>query len=895
VRALRVLVARITALLYRRRVDAELDDEIRSHLEIAAADYMSRGMTAADAERAARRSFGGLAQIREECREQRGWPAAEAVLRDVRHAVRVYAQAPVFTIVVAATLGLGIGATAAIFAVVNTVVLRPLDYPDPDRLVDLFQISAANGRRGSLSPPNYFDLRDHAQGFSGIAAYWSPSVTLTGLGGEPQKALAATCTHDLFGVLGVEPQLGRAFISEDDRPGAPRVALLGDGLWRRRYGADPSIVGQTITIDGNPTLVVGVMPARFDFPVARTELWVPLRLSRTQPPNPAIGAERYRQYRILSVVARLAPGVSLDQAQAELGATADNFRQQYPDANRGLSLVAVRLLDVVTGAVKPVLFLLLAGAVCVLLVACVNAGGLMLVRAASRSRDTAVRMALGASRGRIFQQMLIESIVLALLGGIAGLALSVVELQLLLRLVPASIPRIDRVHIDVAAVAFSIGIATISGLAFGVAPALQAWRPRSLETLRGSGRGPALASHHAFRHTLVVVELSLCTVLLVTAALFVESLVRLGRVDLGLRPEAVVAVDRIELPRGLASPERSARFFDDVLRRVRQAPGVVSVGATLGLPLDARARFFVDESAFTIEGRPPVAPADRPVAPLHVVTAGYFSTLRIPLKRGRWFDDHDAGGSPGVAVINQAMAARYWPNENPVGQYVTHDLAIVPGQPTRRQIVGVVGDVRHFGLTQPAEAQMFVPHSQMPWPSMALVVGTSLPLESVTAGVRAAIAAADATIPVPLLVPLDRLIAGSLGEPRLRAWLVGAFAASALLLAAIGLYGTMSSLVQQRTSELGLRIALGATPGRAGRLIMASGLKLTLIGVAPGLLAGVLVSRAITAMLFGVGSLDATAFVGSPLLIVMLAVAACYIPARRVMRLDPLRAINEPM
>jgi putative ABC transport system permease protein len=813
-------------------------------------------------------------------------------LQDVRIAVRGHLAKPLFTIVVLSILGLAIGANSAIFSVVNTVLLRPLEYRRASELVSVAERDRTTQRRRSISPPNYFDLKEQARSFAGVAAYWSPSVNLSGDGGDPEKALAATCSYDLFGVLGVPPLIGRALTTDDDVPGARPVVVLGHGLWKRRFGADPNAVGRETKLDGTPTLIVGVMPAAFDFPVAGTELWVPLRLSRTQPPNRAIPPERYRQYRILNVVARLNPDVSVERASLEMSAIAARLEADYPEANRRANLAVVPLQDTVVAAARPALLILLAAVACVLLIACANVGGLLLVRAAGRTREVTIRMALGADRGRLVRQMLTESLVLACAGGIVGLMVSAWTLDLLLRFAPAGIPRLERVQMDGGVVAFTFLIAIAAGVMFGLAPAFQIRAHRLQDALLASGRGLVSATHQRARQALTVAQIALSLMLLVAAMLLIQSFARVQRVDAGFRASSVLTVERIELPRSRAPAEASAAFFDGFVTRLREVPGVESAAVTLGLPLDPRARFFVDESTFSIAGDVSVSPAQRPAAPIHVVSPEYFATIGVPLRQGRAFTERDRAASPGVVIINEAMADRYWPNQNAIGRRITHDLVIVPGQSNTREIVGVVGDVRHFGLEQRPEPQMFVPHAQMPWPSMAVVIRTPLDAGRISAAVRQAVWSVDDTIPVPPLRAMDDAFADAVGQPRFRAWLLGLFAAAAILLAMTGLYGTMAFAAQQRTREIGLRIALGATPTQATARLLRSGLTLTALGTAIGLAGSVGVARALSSLLFGVSAADPATFVGVPAILVAIAWLACYLPARQARQLDPIRAIN---
>jgi putative ABC transport system permease protein len=812
--------------------------------------------------------------------------------QDVGVAVRGYAKQPLFTVVVLAILALGIGATSAIFTLVYSVLVRPLDYPRASELVSLSQRSQKTGERRSISPPNFFDLREQTHTLEAIAAYWTPSVTISGPGGDPEKVLAATCSHTLFSVLGVGAIAGRGLVEDDDEMGARRVTVLGHGLWQRRFGGDVRAVGRELMLDGVPTLVVGVMPPGFAFPVAGTELWVPLRLSRTQPPNPAIKAEAYRGYHILNVVARLGPGVTLERSRAEFAAVSAELGRTYPDANRETEVAVDGLQDMIVGPVRPALLLLLGAVGCVLLITCANVGSLLLVRAVGRSREITIRMALGADRGRLVRQMFTESVVLALSGGGLGLVASAWALDLLLKLAPAGMPRLDHVGIDGAVVAFTLLVAVAAGLLFGLAPAFQIRAHPLRATLLASGRGLVAGSHQRARQVFVVGEIALSLILLVAAVLLIQSFGLVQRVDTGFHASSVLMLDRIELPRSRVSAASSTAFFEALVGKLRAIPGVESAAVTLGLPLDPRAQFFVDQSTFSIAGEPPVPVAERPAAHLHVVGTDYFATIGVPLKAGRWFADRDRAEAPGVVIVNEAMARRFWPNQNPIGRRLTHDLVIVPGQQASREVVGVVGDVRHFGLEQSSGPQMFVPHAQMPWPSMAIVLRTPLEAQALSAAVRQAVWSVDAAVPVPPLRGMEHLLADAVGQPRFRAWLLGLFAGTAVVLAMIGLYGTMAYVAQQRTREIGLRIALGATPRQATAPMLRSGLTLAAIGTALGLAGSLAATRTLSTMLFGVGVNDPATFIGVPLALLFVAAVACYLPARQARRLDPLKAIN---
>jgi len=814
------------------------------------------------------------------------------IWHDARYAVRGYLRTPLFTIVAVATLVLGIGSTTAIFSVIDAVILRPLPYPRAAELVAIEQTRADSGAHLSVSPPNYFDLKEASRAFSNMAAYGTSRVDISGAGGEPEKLLAATSSYELFTLLGVQPSVGRVFTADDMVIGAPRVAVIAHGLWQRRFAGDPAIVGREMLLDGAPAIIVGVMPRPFEFPARGTDLWLPLRLSRTEPPNPGIPAAAYRQYRILSVVGRLRPGVSFGAARSEIMRLGQVLARQYPDANREQMFSVTRLLDHVAGPSRPALFVLFAAVACLLLIACANASSLVLLRAAARSRELAIRRAIGAGRARLIGQMVVESLVLALAGGAGGIVLAMWAVDVFVRLAPAGIPRLEDAHVDPAAAAFAFTVAIAAGVLFGIVPAVQVQRGLEGDPLSRTSRGTVSAANRQTRHLLVVIEVALSTVLLTGASLFIQSFVRLTRVDPGFRPAAVFAVDRIELPRRFGA-SRNAAFFEELLTRLRATPGIEAASATIGVPLDPRARFFVDDSTFSIARRPALPVGQRPTAALHVVAGEYFSAAGIPLKRGRSFDARDRADAAAVVIINETMARRYWLNEDPVGQTLTHDLTILPAQASTRQIVGIVGDVRHFGLAESPEPQMFIPHAQMPWPSMALLLRTSLPAGPLNAAVRDAVHALDAVISVPPARPMNQVISDAVGDPRFRAWLIGLFAAAAMVLAMVGLYGTVAFTIHQRTRELGLRMALGASPNQTMRLVLRSGVMLAGIGTGLGLIGACSATRVLTSMLFGVGPTDSKTFVIAAAAVMAVTTAACYLPARRIRAIEPLRALSD--
>ncbi len=887
---LRVTAARLLGLFRASRMARDLDDEMRDHIERATADYVARGMSPAEARAAAQSQFGSLLYVKDAHREVGVVTSIDNLTRDIRFAMRTSLGAPLFSGVVVVTLAVGIGATSAIFAIVNAVLLRPLPYPESHRLVQVSQVRRVSGQSTAVSPPNFFDIRERSRTVTGLAAYWSPTMKLSVGGGAPERVLGTLCTADLLKVIGVTPLLGRTFTEADDAVGAERVALVSHALWRRQFGGDSSVVGRKISIDDAPALIVGVMPDGFTFP-ARTEVWLPIRLSRTQPPNRAIPPEKYRQYRILSTVGRLAPGATIAQARAELTAVFAELERESPDTNRQMTAAATPLADAIVGDVRPALLLLFAAAGCLLLIASVNVATLLAVRTAARDRNLTVRLALGAGRGRLVQQLLVESVVLGIAGGGAGLLVAYALLGLLLRFAPPGIPRLGVAHIDAAVVVFTAALACVAGLLFGMAPALQAGRRPLVQSLKSGARSTSTPAQQRLRRTLVVVEIALSMVLLVSAGLLAQTAVRLGRVELGFRSSSAYAFDRFEMNRD-ATPGASSAFFRQLLATVRGIPGVDEAGLTIGVPLDPKGRFLIDDSAFTIENLASVTPGDRSTARMQVVSDGYFGAMGVPLVSGRAFEDRDREESPGAVIVNRTFADRYFPHGDAVGHFLNHELAIVPGQRMRRQIVGVVGNVRQFRLDEPYEPQIFLPHSQMPWPAMVLVVKTSLGAEQIVSAVRARVRALSSTIATPVPSEMHQVLNDALGPSRLRAWLIVVFAATALLLAAIGLYGTIAFAVQQRQRELAIRVVLGATPGQTSRLVVRDGLALSVVGTLLGGAAAWPATRLLSTLLFGVGAFDPATLVIVAGLLLAVSAAAAYLPARRVVRIDAARVVQ---
>jgi predicted permease len=800
--------------------------------------------------------------------------------QDLRYGLRTLVKNPGFTTVAVIALALGIGANSAIFSVVNAVLLRPLPYKDPDRLVMVWEDDTKGGYpRDTPAAANYIDWRDQNRVFEGMAALADQSFNLTGVG-EPERIEGKRVSASLFTLLGVEPQLGRAFLPEEDAPGGNRVVILSHGLWQRRFGSDMKIIGQPLTLNGESFTVVGVMPPDFQFPSREAELWVPLALSSKE------AASRGRHY--LEVLARLKPGVTLQQAQAEMTTIAIRLQQQYPAQNTDLGAVVTSLHEHVAGDIKPALLVLLGAVGFVLLVACANVANLLLARAAVRQKEIAIRVALGASRLRLIRQFLTESILLAALGGGVGLLLSLWGVSLLQSFIPESISQVKAVTLDGRVLVFTLLVSLLTGLIFGLAPATQASNFNLNETLKEGGRDSAAGSRgNRLRGLLVITEVAVSLLLLIGAGLLINSFLRLRHVEPGFRTDNLLTM-KVVLPK-LKYPNQARRsaFYTDLLHRVEALPGVKSAAVTTNLPLYRQG----NSTSITIEGRPDPAPGQEPIVVTRVISPHYFQTMSIQLSQGRDFSEQDRADSPAVLVISETMARKFWPGEDPVGKRIS------VGKPESADdwitIVGVVKDVRQFELTAAPKPQMYLSYEQASFfEPNDLVVRTEVAPLSLAATVRKTVWEVDKDQPVSDIRTMEDILSESMARQRFSMLLLGIFAAVALVLAAVGIYGVMSYSVAQRTREIGLRMALGAQRSDVLKLVVGEGLKLVLIGVVFGLIAAFILTRVMASLLFGVSATDPTTFVAISLVLISVAVLASYIPARRATRVDPMIALR---
>jgi len=880
------LLARLSSLwrnlVHRRRVERDLDDEVRAYVDLLAAEKEAQGLSEPQARRAALVETGGVEQVKEQVRDVRRGALLEGIAHDVRHAGRGLARDPLFAAAAVIALALGIGATTAVFSVVNAVLIRPLAYGDPQRLVVVLH-------RGTdpVTPANFLDWRRQASALTRMAAAESWSPNLSGID-EPETVKGLRVTPDLLPMLGVRPRLGRTLTDAAESTGQERVVVLGHSLWQRRFGADPAVLGRSVILDGEAYAVVGVMPRGFAFPpfwATGAELWAPLAFGD--------GAAN-RRAQSLRVFARIAPGATLHQARAEVAAITARLERDNPGTNRD---VVVRPLDdAVVGNVRPSLRVLLGAVGFVLVIACANVAHMLLARAAGRHREVALRAALGASRGRLIRQFLIESVVLAVAGGGGGVLLAIGSIRLLVALAPASIPRIDSVGVDGAVLAFAAGVSLLTGLLFGLAPALQASAWEASEALKEGARGSTEGRRrHRLRSLLVASEFAFALVLSAGAGLMIRSFVALQAIDPGFDPRGVLTMVVSVAGAEAGAPERRAAFYGELLRRVRALPGVRSASAVNHLPL-AGDLWGV---RFHVEGRPLPRPGERTRAAYRVVFPGYFETMRIPVVRGREFAETDRFDAPGVVVINEWLAERHWPGENPVGQRLTLDD---PSQnPTWLTVVGVARNAVRGEWAASPEEELFVPFLQTRaylertstgFAYVTLVVRASGDPAALVPPIRRAVASLDRGAPVSQVQTLDAVVAQSTAAPRFYLLLLGAFAAVAVVLAAVGIYGVMSYSVSRRTNEIGIRMALGAKPADVLRLIVGQGMVVALGGAVVGLAGALGLTRLMSSLLYGVGASDPATFLAVSLLLGAVALAASYLPARRATRIDPLTALR---
>jgi putative ABC transport system permease protein len=875
---------RMTALFRRADVEADFDEEVRYHFDREVERHVAGGMSHAEAVREARRRYGNAAILKEDARATWRWRRLDDLARDVGFALRMLRRAPGFTAVVVATLALGIGANTAVFSVVRSVLLRPLPFPEEERLaVLLMRAPNFNMEDAPSSPPEYAVYRDQTRSWEQLAAYRLQSATVAESGQEAERLVVALASSNLFGTLRAQPALGRLFTPQEDREGSGNVAVLSHGFWMSRYGGDPGVIGKTVRLDGIPRTVVGVMPATFGFPSRDVRLWVPLALTSEQLQR--------RGSHNLSIVGRLRGGVSLDAAEREVTALVSRLIEQRANFHEWHPVYLRSLRTDIIGDVSHPLWVMMGAVALVLVIACANVANLLLVRAASRAREMSLRSALGAGRRRLVSQLLTESLVLAAAGGLAGVALAYLGVESLGRIAPANLPRLDEIQVDTTVLAITSILTLGAGVLFGLAPALQASRANIQGMLGEEGKGGTAGRKHVrLRDILVASETALAVVLLVGAGLLLQSFQRLMAVDPGFRAQGVFT-GRVSLP-GVSYPDDQdvVSYYERLLSQVARVPGVAAAGAVSVVPLTGAA----GPSDVEVEGWTGLPDAPRPTADVQAVTPGYFAAMRIPVRAGRLFEAGDRADAPLVAVVSETLARDYWRGRSALGGRIRLD-----GDDERfAQVVGIVPDVRQESLASPTpRGTLYLAHAQTPltWSvplSMSLTVRTGVEPASVTGAIRRVVHEIDPSVPLYQVRTMDEVIAGTTETQRFSMLLQLSFAGVALLLAMLGLYGMLAFSVARRTREIGIRMALGAERSGVRRMVVAQGLRVVTFGLAAGILGAIAAGQLLESLLYGVSSTDPVTFATVVGALLAAALVACWIPARRASGVDPAVALR---
>ena len=873
-----------SALLGRARMEREMDEEMRFHIEARAADLMRQGVPSHEATRQAKLEFGGMETAKDQCRDAVGVSFVETLLQDVRHGVRAMLRTPMFTVTAVVVLALGIGANTAIFSVVDAVLLRPLAYRDSERLVTILMDGES-----PVSVANYLDWRDQSHSFTamGAADFWSPNLTSDDA--PPEHIEGLKVTQNVFPMLGIEPMLGRLFTEGEDKDGADREVILSYRLWQRRFSSDPNVLGKPLVMDGNAYIVVGVMPQGFQFApfwATHAEIWTPN----------AFGARIHdRGGNSLRIFARLKDGVSLAQARTEIAAITGRLEQQYPATNR--NVVVTPLKEKVVGGMKTPLLVLLGAVAFVLLITCANVAHMMLARAATRRKEVAVRAALGARRGRLIRQFLTESLLLGLLGGTLGLVLAVVGTKALLAMSPGNIPRVQTVSIDTHAALFLLAATILTSVGFGIVPALQASSVNMNDTLKEGARGSSEGFRRSrLRSLLVVSEFALALMLLIGAGLMIRTFAALQAVDAGFNPHNVVSMMVSVAGSKEADAGRREIFYRELIERVRSLPGVEAAGGINHLPLAGDSWGW----SFVVEGRPKPRPGETPTAVYRMVTPGYFHTMRLPLIRGRDVVEADKVSAPGVVIISERAAKEYWAGEDPIGQRISFDDDKA-NPPTWLTIIGITKDAKQedWVATPYPEVYLaafqnkdFLSNPKSYFAYITLVARTAGDPASVATAMKEAVWSFDRNLTISQVVTMDGVVAEATAQPRFEMLLLSIFAGVALVLASVGIYGVISYSASRRTHEIGVRMSLGATRGQVLLLVARQGIYLALAGSVAGIAGSLLLSRVMAKLLYGVQATDPVTFAAVATGLGVVAMLACYVPARRAMGVDPVAALR---
>jgi putative ABC transport system permease protein len=872
--------------LHRSRTEDELAEELRSHIEHRADDLERSGLARVQAERQARVEFGSPERFKEECREALGGNFLDAMMQDARFSIRTLRRSPGFFFVAVLTLALGIGATVTAFSVVNAVLLRPFGYADPERLLWIYA-QRVDAPRTSFSLPEYCDYRDQNTSFEGLGAIGSYNGNLSD-SGEPERVQGVRISANTFGILGLRPFLGRTLVDADDRNGAPAVAMISYGLWSRRYASDPDVVGRSVNLNGEPRQIVGVLPRSFALPNLDADIVVPLQ-PEADPRRNARNSVSFLRF-----VGRLKPNVTAQQAYAELDTIRQNLRRQFPEAYTGkIGITVIPLTEEIVSNVRTVLLTIFCAAGAVLLVGCTNLAGISLSRAAARQRELAVRTALGATRAQLTRLLLAESLILAVIGGSLGLFLEMWGQGALLRLVPADLPRIESFSIDWKVFAFASVVTLIAALACGLAPAWLLSRSDLRDALVAGGRGSAGGSLQSrLRTWLVAGQIALALVLLANAALLFRSFARLSSEQPGFDSAGVLTV-RLSLPQ-VTYPDRAAlvQYYEKLQPRLAALPGIQSVGLVSILPLAPKSTSTIP---FTRPDRPPAKREDTPSANYRIVSPDYFRAMGVPLLSGRFFTEEDTGDRPPAALVSAALAAKFFPDRSPLGERLVIDDTDAEARAV--EIVGVVGSVKQTNLESPAKADIYLPLRQVPkdgisWLRLSTYWVLKTPAPAMEQSVRAEIRAVDPNVAVAAVRPMDEVLAAALAARRFSLFLVGSFAGAALFLAAAGLYAVISYGIQQRTREIGVRLALGAKHGSILAMIFREGILLLLLGTAGGLVIALAVAKLIATQMYGISERDPVSLVFVSLLLATISLLACWIAARRALKVDPVVALR---
>jgi predicted permease len=893
---LRAWFCRLLGLLQKKSSDAEIAEEIQQHLDLLTERNSAAGMSPNEARNAALRQFGGVEQIKETAREQRVWMWAYEFLQDLRFGCRVLRKTPGFTFIAILTLALGTGANSAIFSVIDAALLRPLPFPNSDELVALGGRDARNsnpgGRLGTISFPEFSDLRSRNSSFAQLAAYRDKDFAFSN-GAETQNLRGQRVTGSFFSALGVEPVLGRGFRLEDEQAGGgPRgfSVILSNDFWRRQFSGDRNVLGRQLALDGQSFTIIGVLPAGFRYPIQTESIDIYVTVAVDAAPvgrHPPVTEQR--DNRFLRCVGRLRPNVSIEQASAEIHALARALKKENPATNSDWDVIVRTLRDELVANVRVALWILSGAVVCVLLIASVNVANLLLYRASSRAREIAVRIALGAGRARIFRQLLSESVLLAVIGGALGLVIALWGTHSLIALAPQQIPRTENIQIDPPVFIFALGISLITGIIFGLAPALQATRVDLNQALKATasgsiGRGQRVRAGRL----LVIVQIALALILLASAGLLLQSFNRLSKVRPGLQTERLLT-GRVTLPPiGYPNPEKIAAFYEQLVARLRILPGVRAASTVLPLPLSGS----ISTTQFDLPEHP-LPQSEQPLSTTRLVGFDYFQTVGIPVLRGRSFTETDRLDSKPVAIVNESFAQKYFQGQDPVGKQMKSVWSVTDQPPQMREIVGVVGDAKGFSLRDDFEPEVYLPIAQVPWPVATIVLNTeSSNPTTITKRLRAELHQIDPNLPFTDIRVFDEYRSRSLDGARFNALLLSIFAGVALILTAVGLYGVIAYSVSQHTSEIGIRMALGALPPSIARLVVGENMTLVLIGIGIGLPGALACARLMKSLLFGVTASDPVTFVSIGIVIATVALLACWLPARRAARVNPSEALR---